>query len=223
MSAVPVKFSGLRLEVILEPGATRLQVENRCREAKRLSLYGVCVHSSRVELARTLLDESPVKVVGLVDYPAGAAEGDVKRFEVETAVDLGAQELLVVLNSTRIKDGEGQVFLRELRDVVEAADERPVTGLLDVDSLVAEEAKTACELVLDSGIHGLCVRVGSTGAPAPEVVRGLRTVLGAKFVLKALCTGQVLHAADALSEAGVDRFVAREEVFSALSPQSNGG
>ena len=55
-------------------------------------------------LAASWLEESEVKVAAVVGFPLGANDADTKRFETESAVDLGAQEIDVVMNIGRLKD-----------------------------------------------------------------------------------------------------------------------
>ena len=100
-------------------------MEEVCRKAREQKVYGVCVASSRVELAASLLEDSDLKLTALVGT-SGNEDGDVKRYETEIAIDYGAQEIEVCLNVGRLKDGDRKYVLRELRDVAEAADERIV-------------------------------------------------------------------------------------------------
>src|ERR1035437_9928812 len=134
---------------LVRPDATRRDIEQLCAEARAQSAHCVCVNGSHVELACTLLADSEVKVTGLVAFPLGAADSDTKRYETEVAIDHGAQEIEMVLNIGRLKDGDHRYVLRELRDVAEAADERPVMVILETALLTPEELGRACELALD--------------------------------------------------------------------------
>jgi deoxyribose-phosphate aldolase len=51
---------------LLQPDATTRDLEQLCDEARAHKFFAVCVHGSRVELARALLEESPVKIVCVV-------------------------------------------------------------------------------------------------------------------------------------------------------------
>jgi deoxyribose-phosphate aldolase len=200
-----------RVEVILPFGADRTAVESFCGEARRLGFYAVAVPTSRVELVRALLEGSDLKVIALIDYPFAAADSDVRRYETEAAADLGAHEIQMVLSTPRLKDGEGRGLLREMRDVVEAADERPVTYVLEPDLLTAEELRTGCELALDAGIAGITAGLISSPAVDPEFVRGLRSILGSKFQIKAAGVFAGPKAGQALLDAGADRVQATLE------------
>src|SRR5690606_11345997 len=96
VSAVPLLR---RAELIgLRPDATRADIERLCAEARARECLAVCVAGARVELAATLLEESSVKVAALVAFPFGNTETDVKRYEVEAAIEAGARGLDVGLN-----------------------------------------------------------------------------------------------------------------------------
>lgn len=186
--------------------ATRRDIEKLCAEAREHFFFSVCVNGSRVELARAALEESEVRVVALVGFPLGAEDPDVKRYEVETAVDQGAHEIDFVINVGRLKDGDGDFVLRELRDIVEAADERPVKAVLESHLLTREEKILACRLALDSGAQFVCT---STDFHAPDVtveeVRLLRETVGEEFGVKAAGGIRDARTALALLEAGATR------------------
>ena len=111
---------------------------------------------------------------------------DVKRFETEAAIDDGAQEIDVVLNLGRLKDGDDKYVLRELCDVVEAADERTVKVILETCLLTNEQKIRACRLVVESGAHFVKTSTGfSTGGATVDDVKLMRETVGPKFGVKA--------------------------------------
>ena len=124
---------------LLKPDATLRDVKRICGEAREHNFHGVCVNGSWVVEARHFLAGSNVKVATVIGFPLGAADSDTKRFETEAAIDNGAQEIDVVINIGRLKDGDDSYVLRELRDVAEAADERPVKVILETSLLSREE------------------------------------------------------------------------------------
>jgi deoxyribose-phosphate aldolase len=189
--------------------ATRRDIEKICAEAREKFFHGVCVGGSRVELAYSLLEESGIQVTALVGFPLGTADADAKRYEVEIAVDAGAHEIEYVMNLGRLKDGDQQYVLREMRemrDIVEAADERPVHIILETHLLTREEKVLACQLVLDSGAQFV---VTSTDFHVPPVtiedVKLLRETVGAQFGVKAAGGIRDARTALALIEAGATR------------------
>lgn len=187
------------------PEATADDIKTLCAAARRLKFHGVCVNGSRVELACSLLEDTDIKVTALVDFPLGAADFDGKRYETELAVDLGAHEIETVLNVGRLRDGDHHYILRELRDIAEAADERPVKVVIESSLLTAEERRTACALILDSGAKFVSTGTGLRSAATPQDVRELSTMVGEGLLIKA--AGGVINRAVAMSllEAGANR------------------
>jgi deoxyribose-phosphate aldolase len=191
---------------LLKADATAKDIEQLCAEARELGFYGVCVNGCRVEQARALLEDSPIKVVTVVGFPLGGMDADAKRFETEAAIDAGAQEIDIVLNIGRLKDGNHNYVLRELRDVVEAADERTVKVILETCLLTRQEKVNACQLVVDAGAQFVKTSTGfSTSGATIDDVKLLREVVGKKFGVKAAGGIGDTQNALAMIEAGADR------------------
>ena len=171
---------------LLKADATRGDLEKLCAEAKRANVNGVLVNGSRVIQARHWLDESQVKTLCAIAWPLGAMDADAKRYEVEAALDAGAQGFEMVINLGRFKDGDDAYVLRELRDVVEAADERPVKVILETCLLTQVEKTRACQLVVESGARFVKTSTGfSAGGATVADVRLLRETVGPQFGVKA--------------------------------------
>lgn len=191
---------------LLKADATAKQIERLCAEAREYGFHSVCVNGSWVELARHFLEDSDVKVACVAGFPLGAASGDVKRFETEAAIDDGAQEIDVVMNIGRFKDGEDKYVLRELRDIVEAAEERPVKVILETGFLSRDEKIRACGLVVESGAKFVKTSTGFCGAGATvDDVKLLRVTVGPGFGVKASGGIRDSQVARTLIEAGATR------------------
>jgi deoxyribose-phosphate aldolase len=205
-SLLPAQLAAYIDHTLLKAEATAQDIEKVCAEARDHRFYGVCVNGSRTELARHFLEGADIKVVSVVGFPLGAMSSDAKRFEAEAAVDDGAQEIDVVINLGRLKDGEDRYVLRELRDVVEAADERPVKVILETCLLTREEKIRACRLVVESGARFVKTSTGFGAAGATvEDVRLLRETVGPKFGVKASGGIRDAKVALAMIEAGANR------------------
>ena len=191
---------------LLKPEATKAQIEQLCAEAAEHQFASVCVNGSRVELAYSLLEDSNVQVCTVVGFPLGAMDADAKRYETEAAVDAGANEIDMVMNVGRFKDGELDFIVREIRDVVEAADDRIVKVILETCLLTNDEIVQACKLVTQAQAHFVKTSTGFNSAGATlEHVKLMRETVGQFAGVKA--AGGVRNAADAqaMIEAGATR------------------
>ena len=206
LPATPAALARFIDHTLTRPDATIRDIEKLCVEAREHKFHSVSVNGSWIVAACHFLDGSEVKVGCAVGFPLGAMSTDVKRFETEAAVDDGAQEIDVVLNLGRLKGGDDQYVLRELRDVVEAADERTVKVILETCRLTREEKIRACELVVESGAHFVKTSTGfGAGGATVEDVRLMRETAGPKFGVKA--SGGIRDARTALAmiDAGATR------------------
>jgi deoxyribose-phosphate aldolase len=191
---------------VLKADAVTADIEKLCAEAREHKFFSVCVNSSRVAAMHHLLDGSDVKIVSVVGFPLGAMSSDAKRFETEAAIDEGAQEIDVVLNVGRLKDGDDKYVFRELCDVVEAADEHTVKVILETCLLTDEQKIRACKLVVESGAHFVKTSTGfSTGGARVADVKLMRATVGPKFGVKASGGIRDTKAALAMIEAGATR------------------
>ncbi|HAM72712.1 MAG TPA: deoxyribose-phosphate aldolase [Verrucomicrobiales bacterium] len=191
---------------LLKPEATTQDIDRLCAEALEHKFCTVCVHGSRVARAYALVEETPVKVAAVVGFPHGAMDADAKRYETEVAVDHGAEEIDVVVNIGRLKEGDHRAVFRELRDVVEAADERAVKVILETSLLTREEILHGCKLSVDAGARFVKTSTGFGSAGATvENVRLMREAVGPTFGVKASGGIRDLATALAMVEAGATR------------------
>ena len=191
---------------LLKSEARAADVAKLCTEALEHEFWSVCVHGSRVAQAAALLEGSEVKVAAVIGFPLGAMDGDAKRYETEVAIDLGAQEIDLVLNIGRLKDGDDRAVFREIRDVVEAAQGVWVKVILETCLLSEEEKIRACSLSVEAGARFVKTSTGfGSGGATVEDVRLMRQAVGSAFGVKA--SGGIRDTATALAmlEAGANR------------------
>ncbi len=191
---------------LLKPEATREQIESLCAEAAEHKFSTVCVNGSRVELAYSLLEESDVQVAAVVGFPLGAAEADSKRYETEVAIDQGAGEIDMVMNVGRFQDGDHDYIVREIRDVVESADDHVVKVILETCLLTDTQIEQACKLVVQAQAHFVKTSTGFGSAGATiEHVKLMRETVGQFAGVKAAGGIRDAATARAMIEAGATR------------------
>jgi len=208
---------------LLKPDATRVQIKQLCAEATEHQFASVCVNGSRVELAYSLLEECDVQVCTVVGFPLGAMDADAKRYETEAAVDAGAHEIDMVMNIGRFKDEEHDYIVREIRDVVEAADDRIVKVILETCMLTNDEISQACKLVVQAQAHFVKTSTGFGSAGATlEHVRLMRETVGQFSGVKA--AGGVRNAEDAraMIQAGATRIGTSNGIAIVSGDSANG-
>jgi deoxyribose-phosphate aldolase len=191
---------------LIRADATIRDIEKLCAEAREHKFHSVSVNGSWIVAACHFLEGSDVKTGCAVSIPLGAMSSDAKRFETEAAIDDGAQEIDVVLNVGRLKDGDDKYVLRELCDVVDAADEHTVKVILETCLLTDEQKIRACRMVVESGAHFVKTSTGfSTGRATVADVKLMRATVGLEFGVKASGGIRDVKTALAMIEAGATR------------------
>jgi deoxyribose-phosphate aldolase len=191
---------------LLRAEASRGDIERLCAEARTHGFHAVCVHGSRILQAAHLLEDSDVKVAAVVGFPLGAMDADAKRFETENVIDLGAQEIDVVLNVGRLKEGDERYVVRELLDVVEAAGGVPVKVILECGLLTDDEKRRGCSLAIEAGATFVKTSTGfSQGGATVADVKLLSELVAPGLGVKASGGIRDLAKARAMLDAGATR------------------
>ena len=134
---------------ILKPDTKKDDVERVCLEAIKYNFLGVCINPNFVKFARTLLKEQ--KVVTVVNFPLASNGIDVIKFQVERALNDGADEIDTVLNISALKDKNYEIVSRDIKQTKEVCANHNLKVILETDLLTKEEIKTASKIAAQSG------------------------------------------------------------------------
>ena len=91
---------------LLKQDATKSELIQLFKEAKENNFLGVCINPCYVKFAKENLKDSNVKIVTVIGFPLGANTTETKIFETINAIRDGADEIDMVINVTKLKDGE---------------------------------------------------------------------------------------------------------------------
>jgi len=179
--------SAQQIEALLaKPYPTRKDLEEFCNHARLENYRSVVVPSSLVEHTYDLVADEGLKICCLIGYPFGGTAADVKRFEVELAVDAGAHEIELVPGISVMLEGRYSDVLREIRDVVEAADERPVRVSIELPLWSDDQLAEIVRTVLESGAQFISTSIAPPvqRPVVPEDIAKLRALAGSEFGIK---------------------------------------
>lgn len=191
---------------LLKPEATAEQIRKICQEAIDCQFFGVCVNSSWVPQAVSLLKGTPRKTVAVIGFPLGAMASKAKAFEAEWCVREGAQEIDMVLHLGAVKEKNWSLAKDDIATVVRASQGALVKVILETGLLTNEEKKTACQLTVEAGAHFVKTCTGfNVGSATAEDIALMRETVGPKFGVKASGGIKTQAQALALIEAGANR------------------
>jgi deoxyribose-phosphate aldolase len=198
---------------LLRPDATEEEVEALAAEARAHGLGGACVHPVHVAALVRGLAGSAVEPISVVGFPHGAHLAEIKLLEARRAADEGAGGLDVVAPLGRLKAGEVDRVLAELRALVSALSPIPVRVILETGLLPAKAVVLGAGIALAAGCDAVKTSTGFNGPGArPEDVALLRTVVGGQLGVKASGGIRTTEQARALVAAGASRLGASSSV-----------
>ncbi|MGE5497383.1 MAG: deoxyribose-phosphate aldolase [Syntrophothermus sp.] len=200
---------------LLKPEATADEVTTLCNEARTYSFASVCINPSYVSLCSRLLKGTPVKVCTVIGFPLGATTTETKRFEAEQAIQNGAEEIDMVLNIGRLKQGDYEYVFHDINQVVLAAKKSNAVCkvILETALLTDEEKIKACLICKEAKADFVKTSTGFSkgGATAGDIAL-MRYVVGSAVGVKASGGIRTLEDAEAMIESGADRIGASASV-----------
>ena len=191
---------------LLRPDAVRADFARLCKEAVQHSFATVCVNSAHVALCTSLLADRQLPIASTIGFPLGAGNSAGKASEAAQAVLDGASEIDMVCQIGALKSGLHDVFIDDIRRVVDAADGRPVKVILETCLLADEEKQRGAEWTRVSGASFVKTSTGfGDGGATEDDVRLLRAAVGEDFGVKASGGIRDAATADAMIAAGANR------------------
>ena len=190
----------------LRPDAVRADFTQLCKEAVHHSFATVCVNSAHVALCTSLLADCQLPIAATVGFPLGAGNSAGKAAEAAQAVLDGASEIDMVCQIGALKDGLRDVFIDDVRGVVDAADGGLVKVILETSLLTDDQKRRGAQWTRIAGAAFVKTSTGFGGGAATEDdVRLLRAETGSDFGVKASGGIRNAAAADRMIAAGANR------------------
>jgi deoxyribose-phosphate aldolase len=193
---------------VLKADALTEDIRNLCLEAKEYNFASVCVNPFYVPLCSRMLENSDVKVCTVIGFPLGANESTTKRFEAEMAVNNGAQEIDMVINIAKLKEGDYNYIYKDISEVVEAAKlgNALTKVIIETCYLTDDEKIKACIISSKAGADFVKTSTGfgSSGAEAGDVAL-MKYLSGSKMKVKASGGIRTREDAEIMMSMGADR------------------
>ncbi len=180
------KYNKLIDHTLLKADATKEQITQLCKEAIENDFASVCVNPSFIPLCSDLLKGSSVKVCTVIGFPLGAMTTVSKVFEAKNAVEVGADEVDMVINIGKLKDGEKDYVRNEITEIKKACGNHILKVIIETCLLTDEEKVLACQLAKDAGADFVKTSTGfSTHGATKEDVALMRKTVGKEMGVKA--------------------------------------
>lgn len=213
--SVDAEIAHLIDHTLLKPDATREQIRQLCEEAVHFGFASVCVNPWNVAQSAEIVRGTPVKVCTVVGFPLGATLPQVKIYETDAVVKLGAQEVDMVINIGALKSGLDEVVEADIRGVVDSSHRGGAICkvILETALLTTDEKVRGSLAAKNAGADFVKTSTGfSSGGATAEDVRLMRAVVGGEIGVKAAGGVRSLEDVQKMVAAGATRIGASASV-----------
>jgi deoxyribose-phosphate aldolase len=200
---------------LLRPEATKSDIERLCKEAIEYNFYSVVVNPNYVSLAVSLLKNTAIRVVSVIGFPFGSTLPEVKAFEAEHVLKLGAKEVDMVINIGALKNHEYDIVRKDIENVVNIAHKYNalVKVIIETCYLTDEEKIIASKIVEEAGADFVKTSTGfGTSGATVHDVELIRKTVSKRIGIKASGGIRTAEQAIAMIKAGATRIGASRSV-----------
>ncbi len=190
---------------LLAQTATWEQIKKICDEGMQYATASVCIPPSFVKQAKEYVGDK-LAVCTVIGFPNGYNTTAVKVFETKDAIENGADEIDMVINIGKLRQGLDKEVEEEIRAIKKACGTHILKVIVETCLLTEEEKLRACKIVTAAGADYIKTSTGfSTAGATLADVKLMRANVGEKVLVKAAGGISGLQDADDFLAAGASR------------------
>lgn len=182
----------------VNPDATKEEMIQMAKDCITYGFDGAMILPAWIPTVKEVLEGTDVKVCTALGFPMGGSTTESKVYETKNVFELGADQLDFMANVGFLKSGMFNEYQNEIKQVVEAANGKPVKIMLEFGMLTEEEKVKAAELAVEAGVTYVknSSGWGKGGKATVEDIKLLKEIAGDKALVKA--SGGIRNKEDAI-------------------------
>lgn len=176
-----------------------------CDEGIEFGVASVCLPPSYVKEAKSYVNNS-LKICTVIGFPNGYNTTKTKMVEAKEMLELGADELDMVINIGWLKQKQYEDVLNEIKLIKNIAQDKILKVIIETCLLNEEEKITMCQLVTESGADFIKTSTGfSKNGATLEDIKLFKQYVGSNVKIKAAGGISTLDDAQNFLNNGADR------------------
>lgn len=208
--------------MFLRGSAPRSACVEACEVAGANHVAAMCVAPTHVRTAAEVLDGTDVRIVALIGHPFGADRPEVKALACSLAREDGADDVEIVVNLARFRDGDPNHVRDELRRcramLPSGGREATVRAVVDTGALDDRHLRLLARAVVAGGADMIVTSSGLVPEPPGALdIELLREEVGPDIGVKAVRAARSAAEVKELLAAGASR-VGTSHVEDVLGP-----
>ena len=190
---------------LLKQEATWDDISKLLDDAIAYKTASVCIPPCYVRPAKEYAGDR-MKICTVIGFPNGNMTTATKVFETRDAIADGADEIDMVINIGRLKGGDDDYVLDEIRQIKDACGEHILKVIIETCLLTEEEKIRMCRIVTESGADYIKTSTGfSTGGATFDDVKLFAENVGPGVKIKAAGGISTLEDAEEFMKLGASR------------------
>ena len=158
----------------LEGNDTEEKIRQLCVKAMHHNVAAVCVYPNMVQIVKSALKNSAVKVASVAGgFPGGMTSTKIKVGEVKWAIDEGADEIDTVVSRGKFLEGEYNYVSDEIAEIKSACGKALMKVILETGELGAlDNVRKASDIAIKAGADFIKTSTGKIqpGATLPATL-----------------------------------------------------
>lgn len=152
---------------LLAQTATWQEIKAICDDGMKYKTASVCIPPCFVKDAKEYVGDK-LQICTVIGFPNGYNTTACKVFETEDAIKNGADEIDMVINIGRLKEGNTQYVLDEIKAIRNACKGKILKVIIETCLLTEEEKITMCKLVTEAKADFIKTSTGFSKAGATK-------------------------------------------------------
>ncbi len=190
---------------LLAQTSTWEQIKKICDDGMKYSTASVCIPPSFVKQAKAYVGDK-LAICTVIGFPNGYNTTAVKVFETKDAIANGADEIDMVINIGKLREGLDSEVEEEIRQIKEACGKNILKVIIETCLLTEEEKIRMCKIVTAAGADYIKTSTGfSTAGATLEDVKLMHANVGEGVLVKAAGGISGLEDAENFLQAGASR------------------
>lgn len=152
---------------LLGQTATWQDIKSICDDGMKYHTASVCIPPCYVKDAKDYVGDR-LQICTVIGFPNGYNSTRAKVLETEDAVANGADEIDMVINIGRLKEGNSEYVLNEIKEIRKACEGKILKVIIETCLLTDEEKIEMCKLVTDAKADYIKTSTGFSKAGATK-------------------------------------------------------
>lgn len=152
---------------LLAQTATWQEIKAICDDGMKYKTASVCIPPCFVKDAKEYVGDK-LQICTVIGFPNGYNTTACKVFETEDAIKNGADEIDMVINIGRLKEGNTEYVLDEIKAIRNACKGKILKVIIETCLLTEEEKITMCKLVTEAKADFIKTSTGFSKAGATK-------------------------------------------------------